>query len=48
IRIGVSGLCGSELPQYRSEKGSNGSIPGHEMMGRVVEVNGTRRLKEGD
>ncbi len=48
IQIGVSALCGSELRQYRSETGSNGSIPGHEMMGRVVEVNGTRHLKEGD
>ena len=48
IQIGVSALCGSELPQYRSEKGSNGSIPGHEMMGRVIEVNGTRRVSVGE
>ena len=48
IQIGVSAICGSELGQYRSEAGSNGSVPGHEMMGRVIEVNSTRWLKKGD
>jgi len=48
IQIGVSAICGSELGQYRSEAGSKGSVPGHEMMGRVIEVNGTRRLSVGD
>ncbi len=48
IRVAVSALCGTELPQYRSEEGSRGSIPGHEMAGEVVAVNRTRTLKVGD
>jgi 2-desacetyl-2-hydroxyethyl bacteriochlorophyllide A dehydrogenase len=48
VQVFVSALCGTELPQYRSEEGSRGAIPGHEMAGRVVEVNQTRTLRVGD
>ncbi len=48
VRMTVSAICGSELHSYRSPNGSRGSIPGHEMAGEVVAVNGTRHISEGD
>lgn len=48
LRVRASALCGTELPMYRSPKGSGGTIPGHEMAGEVVTVNETRHLAVGD
>jgi threonine dehydrogenase-like Zn-dependent dehydrogenase len=48
VRMAVSAICGSELHSYHSPNGSDGSIPGHEMAGEVVVVNGTRHISVGD
>ena len=48
VRMAISAICGSELHSYRSPEGSGESIPGHEMAGEVVAVNGTRRVAVGD
>jgi threonine dehydrogenase-like Zn-dependent dehydrogenase len=48
VRMAISALCGSELHSYRSPNGSRGTIPGHEMAGEVVAVNGTRHISAGD
>lgn len=38
IRVRASGICGSDLPRFRDQTGSNGIIPGHEPSGEVVEL----------
>ena len=48
VRMAVSAICGSELHSYRGRNSSNGAIPGHEMAGEVVAVNGTRHVSVGD
>ena len=48
VRMAVSAICGSELHSYRSAKGSNGRLLGHEMVGEVIAVNQTRHVKAGD
>ncbi len=48
VKLTVSAICGSELHSYRSPKGSNGRISGHEMVGEVIDTNQTRHLKVGD
>lgn len=48
VRMAVSAICGSELHSYRGRNGSHGSVPGHEMAGEVVAVNGTRHVSVGD
>ena len=41
LRVRASALCGSELHAYRGQ-GSGENIPGHEMAGEVVALNGVR------
>ncbi len=48
VRLKASAICGSELHSYHSPKGSNGRVVGHEMVGEVISVNGTRHVKVGD
>lgn len=48
IKVAVSAICGSELHSYHSPDGSQGSIPGHEMVGLVVAANETKHTKVGD
>jgi threonine dehydrogenase-like Zn-dependent dehydrogenase len=47
VKLRASGICGSELHSYRSEKGlpSNG---GHEVTGEVVEAPARSKLRPGD
>ena len=48
VRVAVSAICGSELHAYRSPEGAPGSPAGHEMVGEVVAVNRTQRVRVGD
>jgi threonine dehydrogenase-like Zn-dependent dehydrogenase len=48
IRVAVSAICGSELHPYRIPEGSQGAIPGHEIVGLVVAANQTSHTKVGD
>ncbi|MFW6256899.1 MAG: alcohol dehydrogenase catalytic domain-containing protein [Bacillota bacterium] len=45
VEVKACGLCGSELSTYR--KGTD-VIPGHEVAGRVVEVDDASRFSSGD
>ncbi len=47
VKLRASGLCGSELHSYKSEKGlpTNG---GHEVVGEVVEARARGALRPGD
>lgn len=47
VKLRASGICGSELHSYKSEKGlpTNG---GHEVVGEVVEAPANSRLRPGD
>ncbi len=47
IRVRASGLCGSEMGAFRSEKGLAGNS-GHEFAGEVVAPNGQPGFAEGD
>lgn len=47
LRVRASALCGSELHAYRGQ-GSGENIPGHEMAGEVVALNGVRGIAIGD
>jgi len=47
LRVRASGLCGSELHAYRGQRSSE-DIPGHEMVGEVVAVNGARGVTIGE
>lgn len=38
VKVRASGLCGSDLPRFRRDSGSEGVIPGHEPSGEVVEL----------
>jgi threonine dehydrogenase-like Zn-dependent dehydrogenase len=48
VKIGISAICGSELPNYR---GAEAAAPlhntGHEMCGTVVQANGVCGISEG-
>jgi threonine dehydrogenase-like Zn-dependent dehydrogenase len=47
LRVRASALCGSELGAYRGP-GSGGEIPGHEMAGEVVALNGVAGIAVGE
>ena len=46
LQVRTSALCGSELHAYRAETSSS-RIPGHEMVGEVVEVNEAAHVRVG-
>ncbi len=47
IDVKASGICGSEMGSYRSSNASEGN-GGHEVMGVVLDPNGSRRFQKGD
>lgn len=50
VKVRASGVCGSDLPRYRSADGSAGIIPGHEPCGEIAELGAgvPSGLKVGD
>lgn len=48
VKIEASALCGTDLPFYRAKKDILGCIPGHELAGKVVEIDQTSYIKIGD
>ncbi|MEK7399391.1 MAG: zinc-binding dehydrogenase [Candidatus Poribacteria bacterium] len=47
VKVKASAICGSEMGSYRSPNPMNGNA-GHEVMGVIADLNGSKRFKEGD
>jgi threonine dehydrogenase-like Zn-dependent dehydrogenase len=49
IKVHISGLCGSDLHNYRQAEEGTGFVLGHEMVGEIIEVgSGVQKWKVGD
>ena len=48
VRVSACGICGSDLHWYCGDGAPPQICPGHEVVGRVAEIRGDSRLREGD
>ncbi len=48
IKVTGCGLCGSDIVKMRTGLAKNGSVLGHEVVGKIVEINSKTVFKVGD
>lgn len=48
VKILGCGLCGSDIIKLDSESVQNGLVPGHEIVGEIIEINSQTDFKKGD
>ena len=48
VKISGCGLCGSDIVKYRENLVKDGTVLGHEIVGKIVEINSDTNFKIGD